>query len=151
MLLVLLIMLPALSIFHAVSTSSPVFTGSQGQSYVLVAKEDYVYARVYLQVEPAGNGSVGVDFDGTSYSINRTTTLTFVLANQIYYSFSQNGVAGEGYQVSSSEPLALGSITGPNATEGLYLQAVPAQGVHLYWITIRGLALVSVQAFGISL
>ncbi|MGA2665498.1 MAG: hypothetical protein ABSF83_11180 [Nitrososphaerales archaeon] len=154
--LILLLVAPTLTLFQS---PPPSFyqTGGSGTSVLVVAKEDFVYARVLVTIQPDGvNQSVSVTFpNGTSTTIQEgaARTETFVLPNTIYYTFRDVATSGEGYSVSGGQPLDVVVLTGQNATEFLTFDdaTVPIQGIHVFYFAINGAAMVSTRVLGASL
>jgi len=155
LILILVLVAPTLSLFQS---PQPSFyqTGNSGTSVLVIAKEDYVYARVLITIQPDGvNQSASVTFpNGTSTTIQGVTrTETIVLTNTIYYTFEDVGTSGEGYSVYGNHPLDASVLTGQNATDFLTYNAilVPIKGIHVFYLVINGAAMVSVRVLGVSL
>jgi hypothetical protein len=154
LILILILIAPTLSLFQ-----SPVpisyETGPSGSSVLVIAKEDYVYARVLVTIQPNGlNQSVSVTFpNGTSTTIQGSHTESIVLPNTIYYTSEDVGTSGEGYSVYGNHPLDVSFLSGQNATDFLMFNAilVPFKGIHVFYFVIDGPAMVSVRALGVSL
>ena len=154
LILVLLVVAPTLSLFQSpipVSYQAP----ESGSSVIIIAKEDYVYARVLITIQPNGlNQSASVTFpNGTSTTIQGSHTESIVLPNTIYYTFEDVGTSGEGYSVYGNHPLDVSFLSGQNATNFLTFNAslVPAKGIHVFYLVIDGAVMVSVRALGVSL
>ncbi len=154
LILILVLIAPTLSLFQA---PAPSFyqTGGSGSSVIVIAKEDYVYARVQITIQPNGlNQTATVRFpNGTSTTIGGSHTETIALPNTIYYTFMDVGTGGEGYSVSGNHPLDVSFLGGQNATQFLtYNDAlVPAKGIHVFYLVIDGAAMVSIRVLGVSL
>ena len=156
LILVLIVVTPTLTLFQGAPPVS-YQTGISGSSVVVIAKEDYVYARVLLTIQPdsgEGANSVTVTFpNGTSVAITGSRTESIVLPNSIYYSFSSVAASGQGFSVSSGHPLDVSLQSGQNATDFLQFGSaqVPIGGIHVFHLLIDGFATVEVQALGASL
>jgi len=157
-LLVLAVLLPLSSIFQSTAIPYASFAGS-GQNVVVVAKEDYVFARVVITVQPlssAPNVQVGggtviptITFpNGTSRQVPVTTTFVFTLPNTAALPLSQPSASGPGYQVSPGSPVSAQLLFGQNSTLGIG-NSIP--GIHVYQYTLTGDAIISVDVMGVSL
>ena len=167
-LLILTIMLPLSFIFQSASIPYASFAGT-GQNVVVVAKEDYVFARVVITVQPLANipgvqitgGSVlpAITFpNGTTRQVPVETTFVFTLPNSLALPLSQSSASGPGYQVSPESPVSVQmlsgqppvsaqSSSGENATLGVLFSA---PGIHVYLYTLTGDATISVNVLGVS-
>ena len=141
-----------------VPESRPCFVSHWGrlrELVIIIAKEDYVYARALITIQPDGlNQSVSVTFpNGTSTTIEGLRTESIVLPNTIYYTFVDVGTSGEGYSVYGNHPLDVTFLSGQNATNFLTYNSslVPAKGIHVFYLVIDGSAMVSVRVLGVSL
>ncbi len=154
LILILVLIAPTLSLFQS---PAPSFyqTGASGSSVIVIAKEDYVYARVQITIQPNSlNQSATVTFpNGTSTNIEGSRTESIVLPNTIYYTFEGVGTSGEGYSVYGNHPLDVSLLSGQNATQFLTYNAalVPAKGIHVFYLVIDGEAMVSISVLGVSL
>jgi len=153
--LILLLVAPTLTLFQS---PPPSFyqTGDSGSSVLVIAREDYVYVRVLVTIQPDGvNQSASVTFpNGTSTTVQGAArTESIVLPNTVYYTFEDVGTSGEGYTVFGNHPLDVAFLTGQNATEFLTYDAapVPAKGIHVFYLVIDGAAMVSTRVLGVSL
>lgn len=150
---ILILVSPSLLLFLSVP-STQYQSGVAGNSVIVIAKEDYVYVRVLITIQPNMGTPVQFTFpNGTSTLIpygGAYQTETVVLPNTVFYSFSSNSAAGPGYDVSPSHAL---DISFQNST------AIPVSGalneeisgIHVFEVLINGSAFVSVQALGVSL
>jgi hypothetical protein len=151
--LILILIAPTLTLFQ----SPPPYsyqTSASGSSVVVIAKEDYVYARVLITIQPDGiNQMATVTFpNGTSTTITGSHTESIVLPNTIYYTFSDVATSGEGYFVSGGHPLDVTVLTGENATNFLLFDApVPISGIHVFHLVVDGAVMVQTQVLGVSL
>jgi len=162
LILILVLVTPTLSLFQS-SPPDNYQTGPSGNSVVIIAKEDYVYARVLVTIQPdlgIGQNPVTVTFpNGTSVAITDSRTETIVLPNTVYYTFSSDrfpsevSASGQGFSVSSGHPLDVSLQSGQNATEFLTYASspVPIEGIHVFYLVINGTAEVQLQALGVSL
>ena len=157
-LLVLAILLPVSTIFQSTSIPYASFAGS-GQNVVVVAKEDYVFARVVITVQPlasAPNVKVTGGFvlpaitfpNGTTRQVQSDTTFVLTLPNTVTFPFSQSSASGPGYQVSPGTPISAQLVSGQNSTLGID-DSIP--GIHVYQYVLTGDATISVNVLGVSL
>ncbi len=155
LILVLVLVIPSLSLFQSPVPVSYHTGDASGSSVIIIAKEDYVYARALITIQPDGlNQSVSVTFpNGTSTTIEGLRTESIVLPNTIYYTFVDVGTSGEGYSVYGNHPLDVTFLSGQNATNFLTYNSslVPAKGIHVFYLVIDGSAMVSVRVLGVSL
>ena len=157
LLLVLAILLPVSSIFQSASVPYAAFSGT-GQNVVVVAKEDYVFARVVINIEPFVNGSnvvvnggsilpTAITFpNGTTRQVPVATTFVLTLPNSAVLPFSGYSASGPGYRVSPATPVSAQILEGQNSTTGLDLPP----GIHVYQYVVTGDAEVTVQVLGMS-
>jgi len=156
LILILILVAPTLSLFQS-SPPDNYQTGVSGNSVVIIAKEDYVYARILITIQPdlgIGENPVMVTFpNGTSIAITGSQTEAIVLPSTVYYSFSSVETSGQGFSVSSGHPLDVSLQSGQNATQFLLFSSspVPIQGIHVFHLLINGTAEVQLQALGVSL
>jgi hypothetical protein len=156
LILILVLVAPTLSLFQS-SPPDNYQAGISGNSVVIIAKEDYVYARVLITIQPdlgIGENPVTVTFpNGTSIAITGSQTEAIVLPNTVYYSFSSVTTDGQGFSVSSGHPLDVSLQSGQNATQFLLYASspVPIEGIHVFHLLINGTAEVQLQALGVSL
>jgi len=157
-LLVLTVLLPLSFIFQSASIPYASFAGS-GQNVVIVAKEDYVFARVVITVQPLASapgvqisgGSVfpAITFpNGTTRQVPVTTTFVFTLPNSMVFPLGQSSASGPGYQVSPESPVSAQLLSGQNSTLGID-NSIP--GIHVYQYLLTGDATISVNVLGVSL
>ena len=158
-LLVLAILLPVSSIFQNVGVPYSVCSGTC-QNVIVVAKEDYVFARVLITVQPFVNGSnvvvhgggiipTAIAFpNGTIRQVPSATTFVITLPNSVVLPFSQSYATGPGYQVSPGSPVSAQIVEGQNSTSGPSLQ-IP--GIQIFQYVVTGDAAVGVQVLGVSL
>ena len=94
--LVLLIVVVLFAVQWQFSSYSPgtTFVAPGGPDSVLVvAKENYVYARLQIQVQAFGPSPVMLTFpNGTKLQITGTEEFNIVLPNSVYYTFSSVGL-----------------------------------------------------------
>jgi len=161
-LLVLAILFPLSSIFQSASIPYASFAGS-GQNVVVVAKEDYVFARVVITVQPlandpgvqitGGSNLPAITFpNGTTRQVPAETTFVFTLPNVSVFPLSQTYASGPGYQISPESPVSAQLLSGENSTLGmdnLIDNSIP--GIHVYQYVLTGDATVTVNVFGVSL
>jgi hypothetical protein len=156
LILILILVAPTLSLFQS-GPPDNYQTGVSGRSVVIIAKEDFMYARVLITIQPdfgIGQNPVTVTFpNGTSVAITDSQTETVVLPNTVYYTFSSVAASGQGFSVSSGHPLDVSLQSGQNATQFLILASspVPIEGIHVFYMLINGTAEVRLQALGVSL
>jgi hypothetical protein len=155
--LILVLVTPTLSLFQSTAPVSYQTGASGGSSVIIIAKEDYVYARVLITIQPdsgyAGNVVTMTFPNGTTIAITGPHTEAIVLPNTIYYSFSSVAAGGQGFSVSSGHPLDVSLQSGQNATDFLLYGSsqVPIEGIHVFSLLINGTATVEVQELGVSL
>jgi len=155
--LVLAILLPISSIFQSAYLPSVAFAGI-GQNVVVVAKEDNVYARLLLTVQPLGNESnvtvVGGSFqpptlvfpNGTSRQVNSTTTFSMTLPNRVVFLFGAVSASGPGFSLSPSSPISVQFLGNQNFTS---FPGVSIPGVEVFPFTISGDAQITAQLLGV--
>jgi hypothetical protein len=158
LLLVLAILLPLSSMFQSASVPYAAFAGT-GQNVVVVAKEEYVFARVVITVQPLANVSnvqtsggplptPSITFpNGTTRQVPATTTFILTLPNSASFPL-QYSASGPGFQVSPGTPVSAQILSGENSTLGVNLQ-VP--GIQVYQYILTGDAEISVHVLGVSL
>lgn len=152
--LVLTLLAPTLTLFQA-PPPALYQTSASGSSVIVIAKEDYVYARVLIMIQPDGlNQTSTLTFpNGTSITIEGPRTESIVLPNIIYYTLEDVGTSGEGYSVLGSHPLDVSVLSGQNATNFLLFDSaqVPFKGIHVFYLVINGAAMVQTSVLGMSL
>lgn len=152
--LILILVAPAFALFHTPPPSTYQSPAS-GSSVVVIAREDYIYARVILTIQPDGqNQTATLTFpNATAVTITNRQTETIVLPNTIYFSTYDTGIYGDGYHVYGNQPLDVSLLTGENATNFLtsYSGPVPLQGIRLYYVAVDGEAMISTQVLAVSL
>jgi len=157
-LLILTLLLPLSSIFQSASIPYASFAGS-GQNIVVVAKEDYVFARVVITVQPlaiapgvqitGGSALPAITLpNGTTRQISAETTFVFTLPNSIVFPLIQSSASGPGYQVSPASPVSAQLLSGQNSTLGTD-NSIP--GIHVYQYVLTGDATITVNVLGVSL
>ena len=158
-LLVLAVLLVASTSFQSASVPYASFAGI-GQNVVVVAKENYVFARVAITVQPLASvanvnitgGSVlpSITFpNGTTLQVPVTTTFVLTLPNSVIFPFlSQSGASGPGFQISPSSPLSAQLLSDQNSTLGVD-NSIP--GIQVYQYILTGDATISVYVSGVSL
>jgi len=157
-LLILAILLPLSSVFQSASIPYAAFAGT-GQNVVVVAKEDYVFARVVITVQPLAStpnvqvtgGSVlpAITFpNGTTRQVPVDTTYVITLSNTVVFPFSQTSASGPGYQVSPGTPVSVQLLSGQNFTLGID-NSIP--GIHVFQYILTGDATITVNVLGVSL
>ncbi len=160
LLLLLALLLPLTSIFHSAAVSEAGYAGI-GNSVVVVAKENYVFARVQIVVQPLENNTNVVVHggqiqptrftfpNGTSVTVDQPTTFTIILSNEAIIGVSASSAGGPGYNVSPDNPLSVQVLPGQNATSSSVVGAIP--GIDIFQYTLSGDYELSVQALGMSL
>jgi hypothetical protein len=160
LLLLLAILLPLTSMFHSVSVPQSGYVGI-GNSVVTVAKENYVFARVQIYVQPLVNNTNVVVHggqlqpvrftysNGTSVMVTQPTTFTIILSNTAWIGELAPQAVGPDYNVSPGSPLSVQVLSGQNATSSLAVGGVP--GIDMFQYTLSGDYEFSVQALGMSL
>jgi hypothetical protein len=157
-LLILAILLPLSSIFQSASIPYASFAGS-GQNVVVVAKEDYVFAKVVITVQPLAStpnvqvtgGSVlpAITFpNGTTRQVPADTTFVLTLPNTAVFPFLQGSASGPGYQVSPGTPVSVQLLSGQNSTLAID-NSIP--GIHVFQYVLTGDATITVNVLGVSL
>lgn len=159
LLLLLALLFPLSTLFSSASVPDSQYVGI-GNSVVVVAKENYVYARVEITVQPLANNTgvvvVGEPLEpviltlpnGTAIKVTKDTTYTFILPNGVL-SNPAVGAAGPGYDVSPSSPLSVQFVSGQSATYAEIGGPIP--GINIIQYTLSGDYGVSVSALGVSL
>src|ERR1035438_826746 len=92
LLLLLAIMLPLTTLFQSTNVPESGHAGI-GNSIVVVAKENYVYARVQIVVQPLNvlvqGGQIQPAMftfpNGTSVTVTKPTTFTIILPNEVFF------------------------------------------------------------------
>jgi len=159
LLLVLALLLPLSSLFHTASVPSAESIGI-GQNVIVVAKEDNVFARVSITVQPLVNGSGVIEYggpfhpgvitfqNGTSITVTTPRTFLITLPNTGLVVLGGTYASGLGYDVSPSNPLSLQVLSDQNAT---LLLGGPIPGIQVYEFTLTGDIQFSAQALGVVL
>jgi hypothetical protein len=151
--IILIVIAPTLSLFETSPPSD--YQTLSGNSVIVVAKEDYVYARVLITIQPdfgLGGNPVTLTYpNGTISTVTGARTESIAFPNTEYYTFSSNGAGGPGYVVSSAHPLYVALLTGQNATEFLEDENSDFQGVSVFHVLINGTASFELQELGVSL
>jgi hypothetical protein len=175
--LLLVVLVASFNLFY-VSPGSGNVTSTGAPILVVVAKQDYFYARVELTIHPylIGNQQLTLRFpNGTVQSLTTVTTVDIVLPNSIYYRFGEvsSGAPActaigraepncvtlaapgtvEGCGTSSSEPIGFCVLSVANATASYATEYAPTDGIHAYQYLINGTgsADVEITASGVSL
>jgi hypothetical protein len=156
LLLLLAIMLPLTTLFQSTNVPESGHAGI-GNSIVVVAKENYVYARVQIVVQPLNvlvqGGQIQPAMftfpNGTSVTVTKPTTFTIILPNEVFFMPSSVGAAGPGYNVDSGQPLSVQVLNDQNATSIPTIGGIPEIDVVQY--TVSGDYQLSVLALGVSL
>jgi hypothetical protein len=160
LLLLLAILLPLTTLFQSTSVSESGHAGI-GNSVVVVAKENYVYARVQIVVQPLENGTnvivhggptLPVTFtfpNGTSVKVTKPTTFTIILSNEVFFTLGSVGAGGPGYNVGPGQPLSVEVLNDQNATSNSIIGGIP--GIDILQYAVSGDYQLSVSALGVSL
>ena len=159
LLLVLAALIAATSAFHGASLPYASFAGT-GQNVVVVAKEDYVFARILITVGPmADESNVAVQGastqpvitfpNGTSRMVSAPTTFVLTIPNSVVLPFGAYSASGEGFNISPSSPVSVQFLSAGNSTSSAFYQGIP--GVHVFLYEFSGDATISVQVWGVSL
>jgi hypothetical protein len=159
LLLILVVLLAAQWQFSSLTPGTTYVTPGSGTSVLVVAKANYVFARLHVEVQafgssPYGNQSQPVTLtfpNGTEVQITGTREFDMVLTNSVYYTFTSFGASGGGYSVSSSEPLSVDFLTGQNATSALTFAPSGIEGIDVYQFLITGDALIQVNCMWVRL
>lgn len=159
LLLLLAILIPLTSLFQSASVPEFGYSGI-GNSVVVVAKENYVYARVQITVQPFVNGTNLMVYgggiqpalftfpNGTSVTVTKPTTFTIILSNEAFIG-QASSASGPGYDISPGSPLSVQVLSNQNATSNSIIGGMP--GISIFQYTLSGDYELSVQAFGMSL
>ena len=177
LLLVLVVLLSSLNLFYVPSGSGNVISGGPSM-LVVVAKEDYVFARVELSIQPylVGNQRMSITFpNGTVRPIIAATKIDIVLPNTLYYTLRSvssgapscisTGIAEPGCikvlatteaqtcYATPSQPLCVSVLSVESPTSSYATTSVPIDGIHAFQYLINGTGAVDVQtrAWGVSL
>jgi len=161
LLLLLAVLLPMTSAFHYASVPNFGYAGI-GSSVVVVAKEDYIYARIQIVVQPLENNTnvlihgglaqtVGFTYpNGTTVTVTRPTTFTIILPNSAFFGEAVSWETGQ-ISIGPGNPLGISVLTGQNATAFDMTKLSPPQGVEITQCSVSGDYDLSVQALGVSL
>jgi hypothetical protein len=148
--------------FSSYTPGTTYATSGSGTSVLVVAKENYLYARIQIVVQAYNlsfNGTqlqpVTLTFpNGTTVQITGTEEFNLVLPNSVYYTFTSYGAGGLGYSVSSGEPFDVGFLTGQNTTNPASNQTSLTSvqgGIDVYQYLITGDAAVQVSGMWVRL
>ena len=161
-LLVLAVLLIGSTAFQSASIPYASFAGI-GQNVVVVAKEDYVFARVAIEVQPLSS-SPNVQItggstlpaiilpNGTTIQVPVARTFVFTLPYSVALPLTQTSASGPGYQVSPGSPLSAQLLSGQNATQAaMATLGISVPGIGIYEYVLTGDATISVYVEGISL
>jgi hypothetical protein len=160
LLLLLAILLPLTTLFQSTNVPESGHAGI-GNSVVVVAKENYVYARVQIVVQPLENGTnvivsggqtqpVTFTFpNGTSVMVTKSTTFTIILSNEVFFTLGSVSAGGPGYNVGPAQPLSVQVADNQNATSNSIIGGIP--GIDILQYTVSGDYQLSVSALGVSL
>jgi hypothetical protein len=159
LLLILAALIAATSAFQSASVPYASFAGT-GQNVVVVAKEDYVFAKVLIEVQPLANESgvlvqgpstpPTVTFpNGTSRTVTAAATFVLTIPNSAAIPFQAYSASGEGFSISPSSPVSVQFLSAVNSTVPAYYQGIP--GIHVFLYQFSGDATISVQVWGVSL
>jgi len=160
LLLLLAILLPLTTLFQSKNVPESGHAGI-GNSVVVVAKENYVFARVQIVVQPLENGTnvivhggqtqpVTFTFpNGTSVMVTKPTTFTFILSNEVFFTIGSVGAGGPGYNLGPGQPLSVQVVDNQNATSNSIIGGIP--GIDILQYTVSGDYQLSVSALGVSL
>lgn len=159
LLLILLVLLAVQWQFTYINPVAPYVSSGSGTSVLVVAKENYVFARLHIDVQAAGYSPYGgqstpVTFtfpNGTMIQITGTKEFDVVLRNSVYYTFTSFGASGAGYSVFSGEPFSVGFLTGQNATDAVTYPQSDNQGIDVYQFLVTGDALLQVTGMWVRL
>ena len=159
-LLLLLVMLFAVQWqFSNFTPGTTYVTYGTGTSVLVVAKENYVYARLQIEVQAFTSSFNGTQLqpvtltfpNGTRVQITGIEEFNIVLTNSVYYTFSSVGESGPGYSVSSNEPFNVGFLTGQNATNASSFAPTGIQGIDVYQYVLTGAASLQVSSMWVRL
>jgi hypothetical protein len=160
LLLLLAILLPLTTLFQSTNVPESGHAGI-GNSVVVVARENYVYARVQIVVQPLENGTnviisggqtqpVTFTFpNGTSVIVTKPTTFTFILSNEVFFTLGSVSAGGPGYNVGPAQTLSVQVVDNQNATASSIIGGIP--GIDILQYTVSGDYQLSVSALGVSL